>query len=84
MFWRGSKGSPTPKRRAVKGMSCIRPCAPFDETAQLVELGLDRDHGRTRSALTPWTRGGVHDVVVELAVVGAAEAARVDERALAG
>src|ERR1017187_3441401 len=34
MFCWGSKGSLTPREPAVSGMSCMRPCAPLDETAQ--------------------------------------------------
>src|ERR1039458_331959 len=34
MFCWGSKGSLTPREPAVSGISCMRPCAPLDETAQ--------------------------------------------------
>ena len=55
MFWRASKESDTPKRRAVAGMSCIRPRAPFDETAHWSNSDSTAITARTRSALTWWS-----------------------------
>ena len=54
MFCAGVKGSLTPKRVAVAGMSCISPCAPARETA----LGLNADSAwmtaRTSASSTPY------------------------------
>ena len=56
MFWRASKESPTPKRRAVWGMSCISPRAPLDETARASNSDSTAMTAFTRSTLTMWWR----------------------------
>ena len=46
----GLKESLTPSAEAVRGMSCMRPCAPLREIAQ----GLNADS----APITAWTRAG--------------------------
>ena len=53
MFWRASKLSVTPNRRAVAGMSCISPRAPAVETAKWSKADSTWIMARTRSRLTP-------------------------------
>src|SRR5712691_6278341 len=52
-FCLGSKGSLTPNWSAVAGISCIRPCAPFDDTAQGRPPDSSWITARTSSGLTP-------------------------------
>ena len=54
MFWRASKESATPKRSAVKGMSCMRPRAPFEETARASHSDSTWITALTSAELTPW------------------------------
>ncbi len=53
MFCRGSKASPTPKRRAVAGISCISPWAPFEDTARWSNSDSAWITALTRSVETP-------------------------------
>ena len=52
MFWRASNESSTPSLRAVAGISCIRPRAPFEETAHWSNSDSTPITARTRSGLT--------------------------------
>ena len=52
-FWRASKLSVTPNRRAVAGVSCISPLAPAVETASRSKSDSTWMMARTRSRLTP-------------------------------
>jgi len=52
---RGSKESATPKRRAVSGISCIRPRAPLEDTASASKSDSVWMMARIRSTLTPCT-----------------------------
>src|SRR6266403_1596882 len=78
MFSRGRKTSCTPWEEAVAGMSCMRPQAPFDETARRLKSDSSRIIALTSAYSTPW-RAAISRMRSSYAV-GSVAATRAHER----
>src|ERR1051326_2882113 len=78
MFSRGRKTSCTPWEEAVAGMSCMRPQAPFGETARRLKSDSARIIALTSAYSTPW-RAAISRMRSSYAV-GSVAATRAHER----